>query len=423
MIRGDTATRHRGSEGNSLSSKRQSRMGRVCTDAVFDLARHLTERDRDILVRLFDVQVLTTDQIELLFFSSRRRCQDRLLFLFRHRLIDRFYPPSPFGSGKPQAHWLLDEAGAVLVAAIRRVERKRLGWQRRDDWASHPQLAHRLESNRFVTNLIAAALPDERMGVTAWHSSREAARRLSESGYLRPDAGLILDVPAGPVECVLEWDRGTETRSVLGEKLDSYRSLDTSLGGDRQPRSVLFVVPGFGRVKSVRRAFVELEPKWEYRRRDRWNFERDPTWLLLAATAGDLGERGPLGRVWQSITDEHEPLRALPELPARSDLGPTNLALALGREWRHQQPGFWDRLSPLRRREPNSSPPTAFGEGDEEESWVWRHRQAEMEEWRREAAERARADGPGGALNPGAQDGLMDDDSDDSPDGMEESWA
>ena len=390
---------------------------------VFELARHLTERDREILIRLFDVQVLTTDQLQLLFFSSRRRCQDRLLFLYRHRLVDRFYPPSPFGSGKPQAHWLLDEAGAVLVAATKRVERKQLGWQRRDDWASHPQLAHRLESNRFVTDLIAAALPDERMGVTAWHSSSEAAKRLSTSGYLRPDAGLILDVAAGPVECVLEWDRGTETRSVLGEKLDHYRLLDTSLGGDHQPRSVLFVVPGFGRVKTLQRAFVELEPKREYRRRDRWHFERDPTWPLLVATVGDLRERGPLGRVWQSITDEHKPLRALPELPARSDLGPTDLALALGREWRHQQSGFWDRLSPLRRREPNSSPPTAFAEGDEEESWVWRYRQAEMEEWRREAAEhdgqRGSAAGLGGALNPGAQDGLMDDD----PEDQEESWA
>ena len=225
------------------------------------------------------------------------------------------------------------------------------------------------------------------------------------------------------MECVLEWDRGTEPRSVLGEKLDHYRLLDTSLGGDRQPRSVLFVVPGLGRVRSLRRAFVELEPKREYRRQDRWHFERESTWPLLAATVGDLRERGPLGRVWQSITDEHEPLRALPELPARSDLGPTNLALALGREWRHQRPGFWDRLSPLRRREPDGSPPTILAEEHEEESWVWRHRQAEMEEWRREAAERASQQtsgiGLGGALNPGGEDGLMDD----GPGDQEESWA
>jgi hypothetical protein len=66
-----------------------------------------------------------------------------VLFLYRHRVLDRFYPPGPFGSGKPQAHWLLDEAGAILVAAQLGVERKKLGWQRRDDWGSHPQLAHR----------------------------------------------------------------------------------------------------------------------------------------------------------------------------------------------------------------------------------------------------------------------------------------
>jgi hypothetical protein len=147
-----------------LSVSARSRTGRVSSDAVFELARHLTERDRDILVRLYDVQVLATDQLAWLFFSSLRRCQERLLFLYRHRLIDRFYPPSPFGSGKPQAHWLLDEADAVLVAAIRRVDRKQLGWQRRDDWASHPQLAHRLESNRFITDLIAATLPNPRIG-------------------------------------------------------------------------------------------------------------------------------------------------------------------------------------------------------------------------------------------------------------------
>src|SRR5436189_270123 len=69
-------------------------------------------------------EVLTTAQLTLLFFSSKRRAQDRLLFLYRQRVVDRFYPPSRFGAGKPQAHWLLDEAGALLVAATLGVERK-----------------------------------------------------------------------------------------------------------------------------------------------------------------------------------------------------------------------------------------------------------------------------------------------------------
>jgi hypothetical protein len=115
----------------------------VSAERVFELARHLTERDREIARRLYDQQVLTTDQLTLLFFSSTRRAQDRLLFLYRERVVDRFYPVSRFGAGKPQAHWLLDEAGALLVAAMRGVDRKQLGWQRREDWGSHPQLVHR----------------------------------------------------------------------------------------------------------------------------------------------------------------------------------------------------------------------------------------------------------------------------------------
>jgi hypothetical protein len=89
----------------------------VSAERVFELARHLTEHDREIVWMLFEQQLLTTDQLTLLFFSSKRRAQDRLLFLYRHRVLDRFYPPARFGAGKPQEHWLLDEAGAILVAA------------------------------------------------------------------------------------------------------------------------------------------------------------------------------------------------------------------------------------------------------------------------------------------------------------------
>lgn len=92
------------------------------TDRVFELARHLTWRDREIALCLYDHQVMSTSQLQLLFFSSKRRCQDRLLFLYRHRVLDRFYPPGPFGAGKPQAHWLLDESGAILAAASLGVE-------------------------------------------------------------------------------------------------------------------------------------------------------------------------------------------------------------------------------------------------------------------------------------------------------------
>src|SRR5581483_1068825 len=144
------------------------RARRVGAEHVFELARHLTERDREVALCLYNQQLLLTDQLALLFFSSRRRAQDRLLFLYRQRVLDRFYPASRRGAGKPQAHWLLDEAGAHLVAASLDLDRRQLAWQRREDWRSHPQLAHRLEVNRFVTDLIAATLPDRTLGVGAW---------------------------------------------------------------------------------------------------------------------------------------------------------------------------------------------------------------------------------------------------------------
>jgi hypothetical protein len=37
----------------------------------------------------------------------------------------------------------------------------------------------------------------------------------------------------------------------------------------------------------------------------------------------------------------------LTELPARSELRAADPRLALGRRWRHDQPDFWERLSPL----------------------------------------------------------------------------
>src|ERR671934_1549491 len=124
----------RSSEGSSGPGRRLV----VSADRVFELARHLTERDREIAFCLYSHQVLTTDQVQLLFFSSQRRAQDRLLFLYRHRVIDRFYPPSPFRAGKPQAHWLLDEAGALLFCAMVGGGGQQLGRGPPGDWGSPP---------------------------------------------------------------------------------------------------------------------------------------------------------------------------------------------------------------------------------------------------------------------------------------------
>ena len=316
---------------------------RVSAERVFELARHLTGRDREIIWTLFEQQVLTTDQLALLFFSSRRRAQDRLLFLYRHRVLDRFFPPSPFGSGKPQAHWLLDEAGAILVAAQLGVERRNLGWQRRDDWASHPQLAHRLETNRFVTDMIAATLADRSLGVTWWFGPREAARRLAVDEHLpspRPDGAFELVCPAGSIECCLEWDRGTETRQRLHDKLLAYLQVhEVSDYKEWAPLNLLFVVPGAGRLATLEGAVADLRENGKWK-----GYPFFTGWGLLAATAEDLGRQGLLAPVWLPLTGGGR-IRSLAGLAPCASGGDPDAAL--GRGWRHDRADFWARLSPL----------------------------------------------------------------------------
>src|SRR5437588_432476 len=168
----------------------ESRRRRVTFHELIQLANFMTDRDREIALFLYRHQVLTTEQLELLFFPSRRAAQKRLLKLLEHVVVERFYPPIPYGQGKQQAHWVLGDAGVKLVAACLEVEPQSLGLQRRDDWGAHPQLVHRLEVNSFVTELVRATLQDPAMGRTgsrscSWSGRRSSPRRPNSCATVR----------------------------------------------------------------------------------------------------------------------------------------------------------------------------------------------------------------------------------------------
>jgi len=240
------------------SSTSPTRQGRVTADRLTELANHLTDRDREIALALYEHRILTSSQLTLLFFSGRRRAMDRLLFLYRAGVLDRFYPPRPFAYGKPQAHWLLDEAGAHIVAACLGVDRRQLPWRARENWGTHPQLAHHLEVNTFVVELIAATLPHPTIGVTQWSGPVTLRDDPGlERARLVPDAGFLLSTPAGVVDCVLEWDRSTEPGSVLERKLRRYSK---AAAYTRQLRCLLFVVPSQRRARTLTDIAGRAEP-------------------------------------------------------------------------------------------------------------------------------------------------------------------
>ena len=389
---------------------------RVSGERVFELARHLTERDRAIALALYEHQLLTTDQLTLLFFSSKRRAQDRLRFLYDERVLDRFYPPRPYGLGKPQAHWLLDEAGAILVCASLGVERKQLGWQRRDDWGSHPQLLHRLEANRFLTDLIAATLAEGSMGVSHWLGGRSAHARLDSTRLHEapiPDCCFFLETSIGPIECYLEWDRGTETLERLTGKLRSYWYTE-ALTHERVV-NLLFVVPSGRRL----RALVDAVAADAKRRREDAHNSFTPKWPLWAALTRELAGAGPLGRVWRSLRNPTERTR-LCDLPAQTELVPIERERCLGQQWRKERTDFWHKLSPLGTpapSAPSAQPDQPGAPTITQPSVVERMREQLLAEARRDA-DTATAAAPAAAdWTSSGSDGLMLD-----PDQEPEEW-
>jgi hypothetical protein len=314
------------------SSSSRTRQGRVTADRLTELANHLTDRDREIALALYEHRILTSSQLTLLFFSGRRRAMDRLLFLYRARVLDRFYPPRPFAHGKPQAHWLLDEAGAHIAAACLGMDRRQLPWRKRENWGTHPQLAHRLEINTFLTDLISATLPHPALGVAEWSGSGSVKDQMPDGVALVPDAGILVSTPAGLVACLLEWDRGTESGSVLEHKLRLYSK---AAGRSGWRCCVLFVVPGARRARTLEEAMSRAGSSSPY----------GEEWPVFVATVPELREFGPLGPIWQPLGEHRMPLR-LEALPA-SDLEPPDPVAALGRRWRKDRPGFWHALSPL----------------------------------------------------------------------------
>jgi hypothetical protein len=158
----------------------------------------------------------------------------------------------------------------------------------------------------------------------------------------RPDGGFELACTEGSIECYLEWDRATETRQRLRDKMRAYLQVHEVWDySEWPPLNLLVVVPTAARLHSLEAALAELRdvPKVA-----RYSFFT--SWGLYATTAEDLARQGPLAPVWWPLADRGHS-RALTQLtPRRTVAYPS---AALGRRWRHDRPDFWPQLSPLGR--------------------------------------------------------------------------
>ena len=217
------------------------------------LAGHLTARDRWLARMLFEHHVLTTDQITQLCFPGRRYANARLRLLYQWGVVHRFQPHRALGSYP--MHYVLDTAGALILAHELGTDLKGLGYDRmREIGRAHSlQLAHAIGCNSLFTALVhCARQPGAGSRLTAWWSASRCAALWGD--IVTPDAYGRWRDGGHEVEWFTEFDFGTEKLARLAAKLPRYAKLAATTG---IITPLLFWFPSAVRETNVRRALAD----------------------------------------------------------------------------------------------------------------------------------------------------------------------
>ncbi|MFL6072441.1 MAG: replication-relaxation family protein [Mycobacteriales bacterium] len=213
---------------------------RVTGDLIATLTARLTPRDRWLLHALHEYRVLTSTHIGQMLFGSQRATNARLHTLHQLRAVDRFRPLTPIGSAP--WHYVLDDAGAAVLAAATGVTLAELG-HRRDRalaLAHSPRLAHLTGVNTLFTSLIAHARQHPGLRLALWWPEHRC--RTVWGDLARPDAygrwqhqhtnprTSIHRSPHTSIDFFLEHDTGTEPLNRVADKLNGYADLADATG-------------------------------------------------------------------------------------------------------------------------------------------------------------------------------------------------
>jgi len=232
------------------------RPGRVTAEHACRLGDRLTDRDRRIALDCYDHRVLTSHQLHRLHFRNLRLAQRRLALLYELRVLDRFRPPWQRGDGSTPYHWILDEAGAHIVAHWLESERQALAWRRDTTLAlAHSsKLQHQLEVNEFFSRLAEEART-RGGGLREWWGERRCHHAID--GVTPDGYGHITLTNRDPIHFLLELDRGTEDHKRLLDKAHHYaKAIPRSHLRDRDP-VVILAMPSQARAE---RAALHLAP-------------------------------------------------------------------------------------------------------------------------------------------------------------------
>lgn len=299
------------------------------------LARRLDLREREMLLSLFDHEVLLTHQLRVLFFSSLRRCQDVLKRLKDLGLIERD-TPSQIGTGRAQSMWTLTEEGVRVVAILQRKPRSAIEWMPRQSFhQTDRHLHHLLGVNRFFVSLVEASLLHPAQGLEKWVPPKQIE---SKNNWVTHDGFGRYHHEGGTCDFYFEYDRATEWHNQLVSKLRGYVLLAIKWTGDGAEHfpCVHVVVPTEKREKAFDKAIGDATSSLEID-------EKTASVIPFFITCEErLTEEGVLGKVWRAFSPApaNRPLApyllsqrlSLVELPARK-VGPYDLDRCLGKKW------------------------------------------------------------------------------------------
>lgn len=297
------------------------------------LSARLTERDYAILTHLHRHRVLTTHQIQRIFFGIPQATRKRMRTLYLLNAVTCFRPWAGYGAGSAPIHWVLGKAGAAILAARQGITVKELGYNPEIPIAVSSRLNHQVGVNDFFSRLHYYARqlaanptntgtstetgPDEGTGaeLKAWWSEQQCARLWGD--LARPDAWGQWRENGNEIDFFLEHDTGSETLKRVADKLHDYRNLADATGINTP---ILFWLPSSTRETNLRQLLTATDlPVATAVHTHDGDGPAGPVWLPAPAQAGqdrmrlaDLADAWPhltLGRIQNPPTsdqDRHE---------------------------------------------------------------------------------------------------------------------
>ena len=228
-----------------------------------ELVRALTTRDIAILMALSHYRYLDRDQVEQLFFPSRRVSQRRIKWLRDHGLVYRWPMIEPPGWTRLHSLLLLSPRGARVLAACLGQDPRPLVRLSQDCRDHCFNVGHDLGANAFFVALAveSRSLADE--GLYHWVGEDRCRRLLREDAGPRhapaPDGWGRYLISGREITFFLEWDRGTESVERLRRKSGNYIRF---YANRRQANSVhvLFVFPSAGKEAAYHKSLADELP-------------------------------------------------------------------------------------------------------------------------------------------------------------------